>query len=442
IPVMPPILAAPEIVTSNAFDTVTNVAAGSFYSFFLKADGSLWAMGWNGFGQLGDGTFNTATAPEQIISTGVTAVASGRFYNPAGTLHGHSLILKSGRSLWAMGYNGSGQLGDGTYNTTNAPEQIVSEGVITIAAGGIHSLFIKSGGSLWAMGANTFGQLGDGSFNNTNRPEEIISNGVVAIAAGGAHSLFIKSDGSLWAMGADVVGQLGDGAFTGSKTNLPELIVSNGVVTVAAGNSHSLFLKSDGSLWAMGRNGSGQLGDGTLINTNKPEEIVSNGVVAIAAGDSFSLFLKSDGSLWAMGDNRSGQLGDGTLNNTNRPEEIVSGGVLAIAAGYAHSLFVKSDGSLWDMGANNYSQLGNGSGGSSVPEQLIGGVGDVSIQGTCRFGGIYYLLASTNAAQPISQWSPVWHDSIITRGTNNFSATLAESTNSSAGRQFYILRSQ
>ena len=56
-----------------------------------------------------------------------------------------------------------GQLGDGTYNNTNRPEQIVASNVTAIAAGNIHSLFLKSNGSLWAMGDNTYGQLGDGT---------------------------------------------------------------------------------------------------------------------------------------------------------------------------------------------------------------------------------------------------------------------------------------
>jgi alpha-tubulin suppressor-like RCC1 family protein len=72
----------------------------------------------------------------------------------------------------------------------------------------------------------------------------------------------------------------------------------------------------------MGRNDYGQLGDGTSnSSTNLPEMIVTNGVTAIAAGaDGHSLFIKSDGSLWGMGYNEDGELGDGTYNNTNRPE--------------------------------------------------------------------------------------------------------------------------
>jgi hypothetical protein len=116
---------------------------------------------------------------------------------------------------------------------------------------------------------------------------------------------------------------LGDGTL--NNTNLPEQIVASGVTAIAGGSWHSLFLKNDGSLWAMGGNNWGQLGDGTYNNTNRPERIVAGNVTAIAAGFYFSLFLKSDGSLWAMGYNASGQLGDGSYGfGTNQPEQIVA----------------------------------------------------------------------------------------------------------------------
>ncbi|MCX6896338.1 MAG: hypothetical protein NTZ16_12735 [Verrucomicrobia bacterium] len=125
-------------------------------------------------------------------------------------------------------------------------------------------------------------------------------------------------------MGDNSYGQLGDG--TNTKTNRPKQIVTSGVTAIAAGANHSLFLKSNGSLWVMGDNSNGELGDGTNNSTNRPEQIVASGVIAIAAGQyHHSLFLKSDGSLWAMGWNYYGQLGDGTTSNTNRPEQIVAG---------------------------------------------------------------------------------------------------------------------
>src|ERR1017187_9898611 len=73
--------------------------------------------------------------------------------------------------------------------------------VTKIAAGGSQSFFLKSGGSLWGMGLNDYGQLGDGTTSQTNRPEKILGTNVTAMAGGVHHTLFLKSDSSLWAMG-------------------------------------------------------------------------------------------------------------------------------------------------------------------------------------------------------------------------------------------------
>jgi hypothetical protein len=350
-----------QVITSGA-QSVTQITVGFYDSLFLKSDGSLWATGWNLYGQLGNSNYSTAypygiNLPVQIVASNITAIAVGG---------GHSLFLKSNGSLWAMGWNAYGQLGDGSTDNgnyeTNRPEQIVASNVTAIAAGLNHSLFLKSDGSLWAMGDNSYGQLGDGITDNnnyeTNRPEQIVASNVTAIAAGYRHSLFLKSNGSLWGVGNNAYGQLGDGAYI--NTNVPVQIVASNVTAIATGSAHSLFLMSNGSLWVMGNNNVGQLGDSTVGTTNNPDQIVASNVTAIAAGSAHSLFLMSNGSLWGMGDNQYGQLGDGTYNNTNRPEQIEASGVTAIAAGYGHSLFLKSNGSLWGMGDNLNGQLGNG----------------------------------------------------------------------------------
>jgi hypothetical protein len=95
---------------------VTAVAAGSFYSLFVKSDGSLWGMGWNQCGQLGIGSTNDQHLPVMIVPNNVVSVAAG--YN-------HSLFIKSDGTLWAMGENGAGPLGDGTYTNRLSPVQVV-----------------------------------------------------------------------------------------------------------------------------------------------------------------------------------------------------------------------------------------------------------------------------------------------------------------------------
>src|SRR6266404_5310270 len=114
--------------------------------------------------------------------------------------------------------------------------------VTKISAGVFHSIFFKSDGSLWGMGGDPHGQLGNGfSVAGTNAPGQIVSSNVTAISAGDYHTHFIRPDGSLWGMGADFLNQLGVG--TTNDVLIPELIVSNEVTLIAAGAVHSLFLK-------------------------------------------------------------------------------------------------------------------------------------------------------------------------------------------------------
>jgi len=179
----------------------------------------------------------------------------------------------------------------------------------------------------------------------------------------------------------------------------------------------------------MGYNGKGQLGDGTTTSAGAPEQIVSGGVTAIVAGGFFdgqdSLFLRSDGSLWAMGYNLYGQLGDGTTTDSHIPKQIACSSVTAMAAGLGHTLFVKSDGSLWGMGYNYGGQLGNGTTTDShVPVQIVGGttvaggpICGMRITGVAKFGsylqlsfpsefGHTYTVLSTSELVS-STWTPL-----------------------------------
>jgi alpha-tubulin suppressor-like RCC1 family protein len=333
------------------------IAAGiaAQFSLGLKSDSTVWAWGYNGVGQLGNGTTTQSNIPVQVSSlTGVIAIA-------AGTNHG--LALKSDSTVWAWGYNGNGQLGNGTTTQSNIPVQVSGlTGIIAIAAGNQHSLALKSDGTVWTWGYNNNGELGNGNTTSSSTPVQFSGlTGIVAIAGGAAHSLALKSDSTVWAAGYNIYGQLGNGNTTQSTTAV-QVSGLTGVVSLAGGVYHSLALKSDGTVWAWGYNIYGQLGNGNTTNQSTPVQVSAlTGVTTITSSYYHNLALKSDGTLWAWGLNNFGQLGNGNTTNQSTPVQASTlTGIAAIASGFYHGLALQNNGTIWAWGRNALGQLGDG----------------------------------------------------------------------------------
>jgi len=331
--------------TPNQFSTSGVVEAGWDNSFSIKTDGSLWAWGYNGYGQLGDGTTVDKLTPVKVMDN-VVSVSAGIW---------HTLAIKTDGSLWAWGANWYGQLGDGTITRKSTPVKVM-DNVKSVSAGSQHTLAIKIDGSLWAWGYNKYGQLGNGTYTYWETPIKVMDN-VVSISAGGNHTLAIKTDDSLWAWGDNIYGQLGIGDGTIFDKNTPSKVMDN-VASVSAGTNHTLAIKTDGSLWAWGESSCGQLGIGTNTNKWAPVKVMEN-VVSVSAGGHHTLAIKNDGSLWVWGNNWYGQLGDGTVTIKFKPIKIMDN-VVSISAGSYHTLAIKNDGSLLAWGYNGDGQLGDG----------------------------------------------------------------------------------
>ncbi|MDZ7815278.1 MAG: hypothetical protein U5N86_04505 [Planctomycetota bacterium] len=190
----------------------------------------------------------------------------------------HNLALCEDGSLWAWGHNGGGQIGNGKGGEWDSEELLPVRvrkpdgmgNVLAISAGGAHSLALCEDGSLWAWGYNLFGQIGNGKVGEEHLPVRVSKpegmGNVVAISAGGVHNLALCQDGSLWAWGENYSGQIGNGKGIDSKEPLPVRVSKpegmGDVLAISAGSAYSLALCEDGSLWAWGNNWFGQLGNG------------------------------------------------------------------------------------------------------------------------------------------------------------------------------------
>lgn len=124
--------------------------------------------------------------------------------------------FKTDGTLWAWGYNAYGQLGDGTTTDRWTPRQVGTDSNwASASAGTLHTVAVKTNGTLWTWGDNEYGQLGDGTITNRSRPAMVGTDTNWGSVSGGCyHTVGLKTDGTLWAWGYNLYGELGDGITT------------------------------------------------------------------------------------------------------------------------------------------------------------------------------------------------------------------------------------
>jgi alpha-tubulin suppressor-like RCC1 family protein len=269
----------------------TAIAAGYAHSLIVTSDGRLYAFGSNGGGELGTttaaGTGTPESTPTPVTLPGatgtVTQAAAGQFFSLAATSTGQ---------VYAFGMNPQGQLGNLTNTGTPTPNPTpalvtlpgASGQIVQLAAGAEHSLALTSTGQAFAWGDNHYGELGYGTNIGTDNPNptpaQIVlpagAGPIVQIAAGSFFSLVLTAAGQVYAFGVNVQGQLGNTTNNGlfaanpARTLVGFTEATGPIVQIAAGKSHSLALTSTGQLYAFGDNYNGQLGSVTGLTNPAP----------------------------------------------------------------------------------------------------------------------------------------------------------------------------
>ena len=358
---------------------------------FVDEEGGLWTWGGNDSGQVGNGgggdaegswasgeAFPVQTVPVKIMEDVVSVSAGG----------GQMAAVKTDGTLWMWGDNTYGELGDRSvgdrtdswghpYQTV--PVQVLDR-VAAVDCGSSHTAAIRTDGTLWVWGSNRYGQVGNGGASDweawdgtpCQTPPVQVLDDVVSVSCGDSVTVAVRSDGSLWGWGSNWCGILDDTIPRDGdwgECYLTPIKLMDDVAEAAVGFEHIAVVKTDGTLWMWGRLSEGMgpeegivmAYDGGYTQTI-PTRILDE-VVSVACANQFTAAIRADGSLWTWGGNYSGELGNGG-GEVGGPVRVLED-VAAVSASCGGATLtsvaaLRTDGSVYTWGEGSYGDLGNG----------------------------------------------------------------------------------
>ena len=323
-------VSSPVQLTGN----YTNAAFGNSV-LGIRADGTLWAWGANGYGTLGNNKYygvaggGNYSSPIQVGAESTWALIASRNNDMV-------FATKTDGTLWSWGYNWSGALGHNKKLSDltgfSSPTQVgtdtdwpISNSDQLVTTGWLWA--IKQDGTLWACGDGTSGMLGQN--NNTSRSSPVqVGTDTTWDNICETHHKFhaIKTDGTLWACGQNQYGELG----TSDKTSYssPRQVPGTTWKTAAGFDNGTMAVKTNGTLWAWGKNSHGQQGRNNQFNSipqcnDSPIQVGTNtNWDQVRCSSSSTWAIKTDGTLWAWGNNPTGFLGHNNRAEYSSPTQV------------------------------------------------------------------------------------------------------------------------
>jgi alpha-tubulin suppressor-like RCC1 family protein len=402
----------------NTSGKVSEIFIGTALVYTLMDDGTVYGQGDNNgaYGSVGVGSVDGVIYLPTLVTFPISGVVVTKIVISAGTGTNKNFssvyALDNVGRIWSWGYNGYGQLGDGSITSRTSPVRVKDpDGSDTVGFLDIIANPMGRYTTFWAIApasptasedrrvmacgwSATNGVLCRGSLVNTaaNLPNWVQDNAtgnahltavtkVVAAGSGlGYANVYFLTSGKIYSAGDNLYGQLGDGgtAYVSYAKEITALTSAGTVTDIAVSPGGGYYntciaLLSDGTVRTWGYNGYGVLGDNTVVAKGTPFQPIDNASATFtdidriwcSGGDSYNTLYakKNTGEILACGYNAHGECGRGNQDDTYTFHTMFGtrfGGVDDFSDMTVNSygssgstvFLLRTDGSVWACGAD------------------------------------------------------------------------------------------